>query len=314
MTATKTWTARDIPDLTGKTVVVTGANSGLGLETSRELARKGAKVVLACRNVDKGTEAAQDIRGDSPQAALEVMSLDLGDLSSVRTFAQVFEQTHERLDILVNNAGVMALPRSTTVDGFETQIGTNHLGHFALTGLLLKTLLSAPAGRVVTVSSLVHKTGRIDFDDLDGERRYNKWTAYGQSKLANLMFTFELQRRFEAAGVNVISVGCHPGYASTNLQRNWARSSGVPLMDRMSGLAVGIAGQNARSGALPTLYAATDPNVQGGDIIGPGGFMQVRGHPVKVSVARRAHDREIAARLWSLSVERTGVSYHELPS
>jgi NAD(P)-dependent dehydrogenase (short-subunit alcohol dehydrogenase family) len=311
MTGSK-WTSADMPNLDGKTFVVTGANSGIGLAAVRELAQKGATVVLACRSVEKGAAAADEIRPSAPRATLDVMSLDLADLSSVRAFAEAFTRAHRRLDVLVNNAGVMALPRSTTVDGFEMQLGTNHLGHFALTGLLLPMLMSTAAARVVTVSSLAHRIGRIDFDDLDGERRYKKWSAYGQSKLANLLFAFELQRRLESAEADAISVACHPGYAATDLQHRWARVSGMRMLSRMSGLAVSVVGQDAHAGALPTLYAATDPRVEGGDVIGPGGFMEIRGHPVKVGVARHARDPEVAARLWSVCVERTGVSYREL--
>ena len=308
------WTVDDMPSLEGRTVVVTGANAGLGFETSRELARRGADVVLACRNLDKAGQALKSIRADAPDARLEVQPLDLGDLGSIRAFAQAFERRHDRLDVLVNNAGVMALPRSTTADGFETQLGVNHLGHFALTGLLLDPLLAAPAARVVTVSSLAHRIGRIDFADLDGERRYGKWRAYGQSKLANLLFAFELQRRFERAGSRAISVACHPGYSATNLQEHWAHHSGVPLMRGMSKMASGIVGQDARGGALPLLFAASDESVRGGVVIGPGGFMELRGHPVRVEVAPKAHDPAVAARLWDICVERTGVAYPQLTS
>jgi NAD(P)-dependent dehydrogenase (short-subunit alcohol dehydrogenase family) len=312
--ASAKWKASDMPDLDDKTIVVTGANAGLGLATVRELARKGARVILACRNLEKAAKAVEIIRGDTPDASLEVSRIDLGDLGSVHEFADRFAREHERLDVLVNNGGVMALPRSTTVDGFETQLGVNHLGHFALTGLLLERLLAAPSARVVTVSSLVHRIGRIDFDDLDGERSYHKWTAYAQSKLANLLFAFELQRRFETAGLHAASIACHPGYASTNLQQHWAQASSVPLMSGMSKVAVELFGQDAESGALPILFAATDPRVAGGDFVGPGGWMEIRGRPRRVKASRRAYDREAAARLWDVSVERTGVVYPQLAS
>lgn len=305
----KPWTADDIPELAGKTIVVTGANSGIGYAASLHFARKGARVILACRSVEKAGEAIKRIHGDVPDAALEPIPLDLADLASVRAFARTFEEAHDRLDVLVNNGGVMALPYARTIDGFESQMGTNHFGHFALTGLLLPCLLASPKARVVTVTSLMYKVGRIDFDDIDSERGYQKWTAYARSKLANLLFTFELQRRFEGADVAAISVACHPGYASTNLQRQWPRFSGIPLMRRMSDLATNVVAQDASTAALPTAYAATASHVDGGDFIGPGGFMGLRGPPGKTTASRHARDEKAGARLWTLSVERTGVRY-----
>ncbi len=220
------WTAAEIPDQSGRVAVVTGANSGLGLCTARELARAGAQVVMACRDMSRGDQAAADVRSAVPDAQAEVMRLDLADLSSVRDFVAAVGERHAEIDLLINNAGVMGIPRKQTVDGFEMQIGTNHLGHFALTGLLLERLLAAPQPRVVTVSSVAHRIGRISFDDLNGERRYFRWSAYGQSKLANLIFAYELQRRADAAGVGLKSMAAHPGYSATHLQSAGARAEG----------------------------------------------------------------------------------------
>jgi NAD(P)-dependent dehydrogenase (short-subunit alcohol dehydrogenase family) len=300
------WTAADIPDQSGRTAIVTGANSGLGLATARELARAGAAVTLACRNMGKGEVAAGRIRAEVPSAVLEVASLDLADLGSVRDFATNVTGGHERLDLLVLNAGIMAAPRRLTRDGFESQFGTNHLGHFALTGLLLGALLKAPAPRVVTVSSALHRRGTMNFDDLQGERKYSRWGAYGQSKLANLMFCFELQRRAVAAGSELLSLAAHPGYASTNLQ--------FAAPDRFYEKAYMWIGnrlfaQSADMGALPTLYAATVPDLPGGTYVGPGGAGEQRGYPKVVTAAGKAYDESAWRRLWELSEELTGVHY-----
>jgi NAD(P)-dependent dehydrogenase (short-subunit alcohol dehydrogenase family) len=300
------WTAGDIPDQSGRTAIVTGANSGLGLATARELARAGAVVVLACRSVGKGEEAAGRIRAAVSNAVLEVASLDLADLASVRDFATRAADSHERFDLLINNAGIMAAPRRLTRDGFESQFGTNHLGHFALTGLLMPVLLKAPAPRVVTVSSLLHRRGTMNFDDLQGERKYSRWGAYGQSKLANLMFCFELQRRAVAADTALLSLAAHPGYASTNLQ--------FAAPDRFYEKAYMWIGnhlfaQSADMGALPTLYAATVPDLPGGTYIGPGGAGEQRGHPKVVSAAGKAYDESAWRRLWERSEDLTGVYY-----
>jgi NAD(P)-dependent dehydrogenase (short-subunit alcohol dehydrogenase family) len=290
------WTAADMPDQAGKTAVVTGANSGLGLVISRELARAGATVVMACRNVKKGERAAAEV---GKRAQLE--ALDLADLDSVRDFAGRLSEA--RVDVLVNNAGVMAPPRRLTADGFESQFGTNHLGHFALTGLLVPKLLAAPEPRVVTMSSGGHRMGRINFDDLHGERRYNNWLAYGQSKLANLLFAFELQRRADG---QLQSLAAHPGYSATNLQfagpARWYERASMALTNRLSA-------QGADQGALPALYAATVTDVPGGSYIGPDGFLEARGHPHLVTAAGKAYDPEVAARLWEVSEALTGVRY-----
>jgi NAD(P)-dependent dehydrogenase (short-subunit alcohol dehydrogenase family) len=299
------WTAEDVTDQGGRTAVVTGANSGLGLITARELARAGAHVVLACRNTDKGADAARTIESDAPAAEVEVAALDLADLESVRTFADGFRERGEGLDLLVNNAGLMAAPRATTKDGFELQLGTNHLGHFALTGRLLGAMEGRDDARVVTLSSNAHKMGKINFDNLQGERRYFRWNAYGQSKLANLLFALELDRRLRAADSTVKSVAAHPGYAATNLQ-----SAAAPKVDRvMMAVANRVVAQSDEMGALPVLYAATYPRLAGGTYVGPGGTAEQRGHPKAVAPNRAARDEDVAARLWTVSEELTGVSF-----
>jgi NAD(P)-dependent dehydrogenase (short-subunit alcohol dehydrogenase family) len=304
--AASRWTADDIPPLGGRVAVVTGASSGLGQATARELARAGASVVLAVRNPGKGEEAAGRIRASVPGAALEVAALDLADLGSVREFAVRLAGAHERVDLLINNAGIMAAPRRLTKDGFESQFGTNHLGHFALTGLLLPVLLEAPAPRVVTVSSTMHRGGKMNFDDLQGERKYSRWRAYSQSKLANLMFCFELQRRATEADVPLLSLAAHPGYAATNLQ--------FAAPDRFYERAymwIGnrVFAQSADMGALPTLYAATMPDLPGGTYVGPGGRSEQRGYPKVVTAAGKAYDEAAWRRLWERSEELTGVRY-----
>jgi NAD(P)-dependent dehydrogenase (short-subunit alcohol dehydrogenase family) len=296
------WTAADIPDQSGRVAVVTGANSGLGLIDSRELARAGARVIMACRNTEKGEAAAEQIRGAVPEGEVEVAGLDLADLESIRAFA---ETAPDGIDLLINNAGVMAPPRRLTKDGFESQFGTNHLGHFALTGLLLQKLLATPEPRVVTESSGAHRIGRINFDDLQGERRYIRWLGYGQSKLANLMFAFELERRASEAGAPLKSLAVHPGYSRTNLQ------FAAPPIHERAVMAVTnlLVAQSAEMGALPTLYAATVPELPGGSFIGPDGLMEQRGYPKVVTAAGRAYDEDAWRRLWEISEELTGVHY-----
>jgi len=300
------WTTADMPDQTGRLAVVTGANSGIGLIAARELARAGADVVLACRNTGKGADAEREIRVAAPEAKVSVARLDLADLGSVREFASAFAEEHDGLDLLINNAGIMAPPRSTTADGFETQFGTNHLGHFALTGLLLDTLNARPAPRVVTLSSGAHKMGKIRFDDLQSERSYKRWPAYGQSKLANLLFTFELDRRARAAGLALKAVAAHPGYAATNLQ-----SAGTTNPVELLSMKVlnKVVAQSADAGALPTLYAATVADLPGGSYIGPGGPGEMRGHPKLVGSSGAANDVEAAERLWEVSEALTGVTF-----
>jgi NAD(P)-dependent dehydrogenase (short-subunit alcohol dehydrogenase family) len=304
------WTAADITDQSGRVAVVTGANSGLGLMVARELAGAGARVLMACRNVEKGEEAARRIHGSVPGADLAVVRLDLADLDSVRACAAEVQGrldtgAHRHLDLLINNAGVMAPPRRLTKNGFESQFGTNHLGHFALTGLLLERLTAAAEPRVVTESSPAHRIGRINFGDLQGERRYLRWLAYGQSKLANLMFAFELQRRADEAGSVLKSMAAHPGYAATNLQ-----FAAPPVHERVvMAVTNRLFAQSAEMGALPTLYAATLADLPGGTFVGPDGPMEQRGYPKVVSAAGKAYDESAWRRLWEVSEELTGVHY-----
>ncbi len=298
------WDAERIPDQTGRIAVVTGANSGLGLVTARELARKGARVVLACRNLDKGRAALDTCERAIAGAAPELEELDLASLTSVQAFAERLKEKHDGVDILVNNAGVMAAPRRRTADGFELQFGTNHLGHFALTGHLLPVMEGRDDARVVTLSSTAHKFGRIAFDNLNGDRRYFRWRAYGQSKLANLLFALELDRRLRAAESSVRSLAAHPGYAATNLQ-----TAAPPLVDRLV-MKVGnaVIAQSDEMGALTTLFAATQPGLDGGMYIGPDGPGEHRGHPKVVQPNSAARDEETARRLWEVSEELTGVN------
>ena len=301
------WSALDIPDQSGRTAVVTGANSGLGYQVARALARAGAHVVLACRDEGRGGAAVQALRAELPAADLGLRRLDLADLTSVRKFATDLTAEHPRLDLLVNNAGVMALPYGRTVDGFERQFGTNHLGHFALTGLLLPALLARPGARVVTVSSMAHKAGRRSFDDLNGERRYSRWAAYAQTKLANLVFATELNRRLGAAPL--LSLAAHPGFAATHLQTTTSRqnrSAGARLVELSR-----VAAQSSAEGALPLLYAATASDVKGGALYGPR-LLEYRGAPVRVRTNRKALDPEVGRRLWAASEQLTGVTY-DLP-
>ena len=312
MPKTTPWTAEDLPDLSGKTIIVTGGNSGLGYQAALQFARKGARVLLACRSQSRARAASEAIAAAHPQAAPEVMELDVASLSSIRDFAKAFLDGHGELHVLCNNAGVMALPERKTADGFEMQLGTNHLGHFALTGLLLERLLATPGARVVTVSSTAHRIGKIRFDDLHWERGYRRWGAYGQSKLANLLFAYELQRKLEAKGASAISVACHPGWAATELQVTGPRMQGSSLLEAVAHLSNRLFSQSAAMGALPTLYAAAAPGVRGGDYIGPDGFGETWGHPKKVQSSARSHDGEAAARLWGASEALTGVRYQPL--
>jgi NAD(P)-dependent dehydrogenase (short-subunit alcohol dehydrogenase family) len=293
------WSEAEIPDQSGRAAVVTGANSGIGYETARALAAKGARVVLACRSEARGRDAEARLRAAVPGADARFEALDLGSLASVRAFAEKLRAAEPRLDLLVNNAGVMMTPYGRTADGFELQLGTNHLGHFALTGLLLDPLRATPRARVVNVSSAVHFVGRIDFDDLDGERSYGRTRAYAQSKLANLLFTLELQRRFEAAGADALAAAAHPGSTRTGLQQH------APLMRAL----VALFSQAPPEGALPTLRAATAPDVRGGDYFGPSRFGGMIGPPALARRSPRARDAAAARRLWQVSEERTGVRY-----
>ena len=301
------WTTADMPDLTGKVIVVTGANSGIGFEAAKAFARKGAQVVLACRNLEKGQAALAAIQAEVPDAQAEIMLLDLASLASVQQFANALQAEHDRLDVLVNNAGIMMVPYGATEDGFERQLGTNHLGHFALTGLLIDLLLNTPGSRVVNVSSGGHRMGNMDFANLnyEGGNGYSPQRAYGRSKLANLLFTYELQRRFQASGADALAAAAHPGASNTNLGTHlydlWYFKPFVPLLDRLI--------QNAAMGALPTIRAAVDPGVQGGDYYGPNGFMEQGGYPVQVQSNAASHDRADARQLWQVSEEMTGTHY-----
>ncbi len=293
------WKFDNIPDQTDRVAIVTGANAGIGFAAAKALAHKGARVVLACRNEAKGNAAVERIRADSPRGTVELMPLDLADLASVRAFAAAFAKSHDRLDLLINNAGVMIPPESKTEDGFELQIGVNFLGHFALTGLLLDRLEATPGARVVTLSSLAHRGGRIDFDSFRGPDNYKAWRAYQQSKLACLMFTLELQRRLESTGSSVQSLAAHPGGTKTDLQRHNGVLSALTALVCM----------NADQGALPTLYAATDETASGGDYIGPHGMAETRGYPAPARIANRARDPEVSAQLWAVAEDYTGVRY-----
>jgi NAD(P)-dependent dehydrogenase (short-subunit alcohol dehydrogenase family) len=301
------WTTEDMPDLNGKVIIVTGANSGIGFETAKEVARKGAHTILACRNLERGVAALTVIKNEITNASAEVIPLDLSSLVSVHQFAAEFKSKYDRLDILINNAGIMYVPYGKTEDGFERHFGTNHLGHFALTGLLMDILLSTPDSRVVTVSSVGHRSGEMDFEDLmfEGGRRYRGQRVYGRSKLANLLFTYELQRRFEALGTNAIATAAHPGGSNTNLARHvedrWYFRLMRPLYEAMA--------QSAAMGALPTLRAAVDPDVNGGDYYGPDGFMESTGYPVLVQSNQASHNLEDARKLWEVSEELTEVRY-----
>ncbi|MFJ3883335.1 oxidoreductase [Streptomyces sp. NPDC090077] len=307
------WNATRIPDQSGRTAVVTGANSGIGHVTARELARHGATVVLACRSAARGRAALNLLRGEVPGARAEFLELDLADLSSVREFARAFTRRHPALDLLVNNAGVMALPYGRTADGFETQFGVNHLGHFALTGLLLPRLLAAaPGARIVTVSSGFHVLGRAGAEGPFGseEHDYRRWTAYGRSKTANLLFTHELARRLTAAGSPVTAAAAHPGYASTNLHAGAAALEGRSPLSRVLALGNAVLAQPAASGALPTLYAATAPGVPQDGFFGP--RLGWRGAPVRSWRAGWTLDDMAGERLWAASEKSTGITYPPL--
>ncbi|OBB82751.1 short-chain dehydrogenase [Mycobacterium colombiense] len=298
------WTTADIPDQTGRVAVITGANTGLGYETALALADHGAHVVLAVRNLDKGKDAAARITAQSPHADVALAELDLTSLASVRAAAEQLRSAHDRIDLLINNAGVMYTPKSNTKDGFELQFGTNHLGHFAFTGLLLDRLLPVAGSRIVTISSVGHRIlADIHFDDLQWERRYNRVAAYGQAKLANLLFTYELQRRLAPHGTT-IAAAAHPGMSDTELMRNMP----APLVGAFARIAPLVA-QNPAMGALPTLRAATDPGVLGGQYYGPDGLGQTRGYPKIVGSSAKSHDVDRQRRLWAISEELTGVVY-----
>ncbi|MBL9101093.1 MAG: SDR family oxidoreductase [Myxococcales bacterium] len=299
------WTFDDIPDQTGRTAIVTGANTGIGRETARMLALRGADVVLACRNRDKAQAAADAIAGEKPRGQVSVAALDLSDLTSVAAFAADFTARHDRLDLLINNAGVMVPPLGRTAQGFELQLGTNHLGHFALTAHLLPLVQRTAGSRVVTVSSTAQNLGVIDFDDLQWERRaYSDWRAYGQSKLANTLFFLELHRRLGAAGSHVRSTAAHPGWTATDLQR----TAGITRMLNP------LFAMKPADGALPTLRAATDPGAASGSYWGPSRFFELSGPPKPAKIPRRARDEAVAERLWTTSERLTGVTFPLAPA
>lgn len=305
MSATAKWTEADVGDQSGRIAIVTGSNTGLGYETARVLAGKGAHVVIAVRNLDKGREAVDRITASTPKADLKLQQLDVGSLDSVRTAADELRAAYPRIDLLINNAGVMYPPKQTTVDGFELQFGTNHLGAFALTGLLLDHLLPVDGSRVVAVASIAHRIqAAIHFDDLQWEHSYNRVAAYGQSKLSNLLFTYELQRRLAAKNEPTIAVAAHPGISDTELTRH-IPGAGLPGVSQLMALAT----NSALMGALATLRAATDPAVRGGQYYGPAGFRELRGYPKLVQSSKQSHDVDLQRRLWTVSEELTGVSY-----
>ena len=299
------WTAADIPDQSGRVAVITGANTGLGYWTAEMLANKGAHVVLAVRNLDKGKDAVEAITAKSPKADVALQQLDLTSLDDIRKTAEELRAAHQRIDLLINNAGVMYTDKATTKDGFELQFGTNHLGHFAFTGLLLDRLLPVEGSRVVTVSSVGHRIlADVHFDDLQWERSYNRVAAYGQSKLSNLLFTYELQRRLAAKGAPTVALAAHPGGSDTELTRNIPR-----LLKPVVEVVWSMVTQSAEMGALPTLRAATDPSAQGGQYYGPDGLGEQRGYPKLVKSSEKSHDETRQRRLWQVSEELTGVTY-----
>jgi len=301
------WTSAEIDDLSGRVAVVTGANSGLGFETSAALAAHGATVVMASRSAERLEKAIADVKRRQSDALVEPLILDLASLASIRDAAEETLAAHPQLDLLIDNAGVMAIPRAETVDGFEMQLGTNHLGHFALTGLLLPAMVRQSGSRVVVVTSQARHIGRIDLDDLHGRNRYGRWAAYGQSKLANLMFARELDRRLRTAEAETIALAAHPGYAATNLQSgsNWFQNTYYAIGNTLFA-------QPAASGAWPQLYAATAPGVHGGELYGPGQAGGTRGCPKRDKIEARARNADVARRLWEASVAATGVAYDVL--
>jgi NAD(P)-dependent dehydrogenase (short-subunit alcohol dehydrogenase family) len=305
------WTSAQIPALTGKVALVTGANSGLGFESARALARHGAHVIMACRDPGRAAQAASAIRAETPSASLEQVSLDLMSLRSVEAAANTVLARSKRLDVLLNNAGIMAMPYTKTEDGFESQFGTNHLAHFALTGRLFPLLAATPGARVVSVSSIVHWMGKMRFEDLAWERGYAKWPAYGMSKLANLLFSNELSRRCAERGLKVRAVAAHPGYSSTHLETRQAEVTGAGLKLALIRFYNPLIAQHASLGALPQLYAATAPGVQNGDYYGPR-WLELWGAPTRARSSRRSRDADAMQTLWQRSEELTGVRFVEL--
>lgn len=295
------WTVNNIPDQKGRVTIVTGSSSGIGYESARALANKDAKVIIAVRNLGKGKQALEKIKSQNPNADVTVIHLDLADLSSIKKFGDDYKKQFSRLDLLINNAGVMIPPYSKTKDGFELQFGTNHLGHFALTALIFDLINKTPNSRIVNVSSSAHKYGNLNFDDLNWEKRkYKSWNAYGDSKISNLYFTYELKSRLEQNHSNVKVTAAHPGWTATDLQRN---SGLFEFLNRFFAM-------KPEKGALPTLRAAFDENAKSGDFFGPDGFMEMKGYPVKVDTNKLAKDTNIAKKLWNVSEELTGVKFN----
>lgn len=300
------WTKGNIPDQTGKVCIVTGANTGIGYETTLGLAEKGATVVMACRSLERGQSAMTEIRKTAPSAKLELIELDLASLDSIRLFAKRFKENHDQLDVLVNNGGLVGFDKSVTEDGFEAQFGINHLGHFALTGLLLEVLLNTPESRIVTVGSRMHADAKINWDDLMSENTYDRWEAYKQSKLANLMFSFELARRLDASGKSTRAIGVHPGLANSS----WADNNLNGVMKVIGKLLSALTYQSSKMAALAPLFAATAPEAKNGGYYGPEN--DTKGYPVEVSAADHAYDETDAKRIWALSEELTGITFEAL--
>ncbi len=307
MGESKKYTLNDVPSLKEKIIIVTGGNSGLGYESVKAFAQKDAKVILACRNPEKGYQARDRIYKLTGKRNIEVMKLDLADLVSVNEFVNEFSAKYHRIDVLLNNAGIMSTPYGLTKDGFEQQMGVNHLGHFALTGFLFTILKNSPGARIVNVSSLAHKKGEMDFDNLLFQNgvNYDPWRAYRRSKLTNLLFTYELQRRAERHGLNLSAMAAHPGGSQTNLARHLDGGFMFKLMMPLAKLVI----QSAARGAMPQIRAATDPNAQGGDFYGPDGWREIKGYPVKVEAAPQAHNEADAKKLWKASEKLTGVKF-----
>ncbi len=301
------WTSENISDLSGKVIIITGANSGIGYEAAKEFARKGAQIVLASRNKNKAEVALSQIHAEIPAARAEILQLDLASLKSIQQFSEIFKNKYDRLDVLLNNAGIMMVPYGKTNDGFEKQFGTNHLGHFALTGLLIDLLLKTPGPRVVNISSHAHYFGEMDFSNLmyENGEGYSAQKAYGRSKLANLLFTYELQRRFEGRKVNMIAVAAHPGISNTNLAEHIFKRWRLRILQPLMGLFL----QSAAMGALPGIRAAVDPTVIGGQYFGPDGSKERSGYPVVVLSNKASHNLEDALQLWEISEKLTGISY-----
>ncbi len=307
----KKWNYEDIEDQSGKIFLITGANSGLGLSASRGLASHGATVVMTSRSIEKGNEAAETIKKDYPEVKLDVMQLDLASFTSIREFATSFKSKYTQLHGLLNNAGVMQPPFRKTEDGLELQMGTNHFGHFLLTGLLLDVIKNTPGSRVILQSSVVHEnTKGINFEDINNEKKYNRTGVYAQSKLANLLFAFELNRKFQEHNINAIALGVHPGYSATNLQSAGPSLGGASIFSRFYKISNFLIAQNVDKGALPLVYAAVASDVHGGDYIGPTGFRRMRGYPRRLKAKKTAYDEEAAKKLWAISEEKTGLHYN----